>query len=80
MADNLVIKLRLRQQVVAEALKNLPKGAKRLFLGSIISARLARLRTILIGREGCKNRYMKREGIDARNLIRTRTIHLRLDS
>jgi hypothetical protein len=80
MADNVVIKLRFRQQVAAEALKNLPSGAKRIFLGSIVCARLGRFRTILIGREGCKNRYMKREGIDARNLIRTRTIYLCLDS
>ena len=80
MADNVSIKLRFRQQVAAEALKNISKRAKRVFLGSIVCARLGRLRTILIGREGRKNRYMKREGIDARTLVRTRTIHLCLDS
>ena len=80
MADNVAIKLRFRQQVAAEALKNLPKRAKRVFLGSVVRARLGRLRTILIGREGRKNRHMKCETIDARNLIRTRTIHLCLDS
>ena len=80
MADNVAIKLRFRQQVAAEALKNIPKRAKRLFLGSIARASLGRVRTILVGREGCKNRYMKREGIDARTLVRTQTIHLCLDS
>jgi hypothetical protein len=44
MADNVVIKLRFRQQVAAEALKNLPKGAKRIFLGSIVCERLGRFR------------------------------------
>jgi hypothetical protein len=80
MTDNVVIEHYFCQQVAAEALKNLPKRAKRVFLGSIVCAHLGRLRTILVGREGCKNRYMKREGIDARKLIRTRTIHLCLDS
>ena len=71
MADNVAIKLRFRQQVAAEALKNISKRAKRLFLGSIARAGLGRLRTISVGRKGCKNRYMKREGIDARTLVRT---------
>jgi len=31
MADNVAIKLRFRQQVAAEALKNIPKRAKRVF-------------------------------------------------
>ena len=38
MADNVAIKLRFRQQVAAEALKNIPKRAKRVFLGSIVRA------------------------------------------
>ena len=80
MADNVSIKLRFRQQVAAEALKKILKRAKRVFLESIVCAGLGRRGTILIGREGCKNRYMKREGIDARHLVRTRTIHLCLDS
>jgi len=80
MADNVAIKLRFRQQVAAEALKNIPQRAKRVFLGSIVRVRLSRLKTILIGREGRKNRHMKCEAIDARNLVRTRTIHLCLDS
>jgi hypothetical protein len=79
MADNVAIKLRLRQQVAAEALKNIPKRANASFCDRLF-ARPSRLRAILIGREGRKNRYMKREGIDARTLVRTRTIHLRLDS
>jgi len=33
MADNVAIKLRLRQQVAAEALKNIPKRAKPVFQG-----------------------------------------------
>jgi hypothetical protein len=37
MADNVAIKLRFRQQVAAEALKNIPKRAKRVFLGPIVS-------------------------------------------
>ena len=80
MADNVAIKLRFRQQVAAEALKNIPKRAKRVFLGSVVRARPTRLRAILIGRERRKNRHMKCETIDARNLVRTRTIHLCLDS
>ena len=32
MTDNVVIELRFRQQVAAEALKNIPKRAKRIFL------------------------------------------------
>ena len=80
MADIVAIELGFRQQVAAEALKNIPKRAKRIFLGSVVRARLSRLRTILIGREGRKNRYMKREAIDARTLVRTQTTHLCLDS
>ena len=80
MADNVAIELAFRQQVAAEALKNIPKREKHLFLGSVVRARPTRLRTILIGREGRKNRHMKCETIDARNLVRTRTIHLCLDS
>ena len=38
MADNVAIKLRFRQQVAAEALKNISKRAKRVFLGSIVRA------------------------------------------
>ena len=34
MADIIAIELRFRQQVAAEALKNIPKRAKRVFLGS----------------------------------------------
>ena len=79
MADNVAIKLRFRQQVAAEALKNISKRAKRVFYDRLF-ARPSRLRAILIGREGRKNRYMKREGIDARNLVRTRAIHLCFDS
>ena len=68
MADNVAIKLRLRQQVAAEALKNIPKRANASFCDRLF-ARPSRLRAILIGREGRKNRYMKREGIDARTLV-----------
>jgi len=79
MADIIAIKLGFREQVAAEALKM--SGTEELgFLDQIVRARLGRLKTILIGREGCKNRNMKREGIDARELVRTRTIHLCLDS
>jgi hypothetical protein len=34
MTDNVAIKLRFRQQVAAEGLKNISKRAKRVFLGS----------------------------------------------
>ena len=79
MADIIAIKLGFREQVAAEALKM--SGTEELgFLDQIVRARLGRLKTILIGREGCKNRNMKRERIDARELVRTRTIHLCLDS
>ena len=79
MADIVTIELDFRQQVAAEALKKIPKRAKRVFLGSIVRA-LESPETILIGREGRKNRHMKCEAINARNLVRTRTIHLCLDS
>jgi hypothetical protein len=36
MADNIAIELGFRQQVAAEALKNLPERAKRVFLGSTV--------------------------------------------
>ena len=78
MADIIAIELGFREQVAAEALKNVATRAKRLFLGPSF-ARLGRVKTTLIGRKGCKNRYMKGEGIDARDLVRTRTIHLCLD-
>ena len=39
MADNVAIKLRFRQQVAAEALKNISKRAKRVFLGPMVLAR-----------------------------------------
>ncbi len=80
MADIIAIELGFRQQVAAEALKNIPKRAKRVFLGSAVRARPSRLRAILIGREGRKNRYLKCEAIDARTLVRTQTTHLCLDS
>jgi hypothetical protein len=38
MGDIVAIELRFRQQVAAEALKNIPKRAKRLFLGSALRA------------------------------------------
>ena len=38
MADIIAIELGFRQQVAAEALKNIPKRAKRVFLGSIVRA------------------------------------------
>jgi hypothetical protein len=76
--DIIAIELAFREQVAAEALKNVATRAKRLFLGPSF-ARLGRVKTTLIGRKGCKNRYMKGEGIDARDLVRTRTIHLCLD-
>jgi hypothetical protein len=44
MADNVSIKLRFRQQVAAEALKNIPKRVKRVFLGPIVCACLSRLK------------------------------------
>jgi len=36
MADIVAIELGFRQQVAAEALKNIPKRAKRIFLGSAV--------------------------------------------
>jgi hypothetical protein len=79
MADIIAIELGFREQVSAEALKNVPNRAKSVFWIKLF-ARVGRLKTISTGREGCKNRDMKREGIDARELVRTRTIHLCLDS
>jgi hypothetical protein len=38
MADIVTIELGFRQQVAAEALKNIPKRAKRVFLGSAVRA------------------------------------------
>jgi hypothetical protein len=38
MADIVTIELGFRQQVAAEALKNIPKRAKRVFLGSALRA------------------------------------------
>ena len=38
MVDNVAIKLRLRQQVAAEALKNIPKRVKRVFFRSALRA------------------------------------------
>lgn len=38
MADIVIIELGFRQQVAAEALKNIPKRAKRVFLGSALHA------------------------------------------
>jgi hypothetical protein len=73
MADIIAIELGFRQQVAAEALKNVLKRAKSVFKDRIF-------RACLSGREGRKNRDMKCEGIDARELVRTRTIHLCLDS
>ena len=38
MADIVTIELRFRQQVAAQALKNIPKRVKRVFLGSALRA------------------------------------------
>ena len=46
MADNVAIKLRFRQQVAAEALKNIPKREKPVFLDPSFERPLSRLKTI----------------------------------
>ena len=70
MADIITIELGFRQQVAAEALKNIPKRAKR----------TSRLNAILIGRESRKNGYVKCEAVDSHTLVGTQAIHLCLDS
>jgi hypothetical protein len=79
MADIVSIELGFRQQVAAEALKNVAKRAKRIFLGSAIRAAESPQGN-LIGRESPENRYVKCEAIDARTLVRTQATHLCLDS
>ena len=83
MADIVAIELAFRQQVAAEALKNIPKlsfccksrdgsvGAGLFWCGG---------NQILVGRERRENRYVKCEAIDSHILVRTHAIHLRLDS
>src|SRR4029453_10657129 len=75
MADIIAIELGFRQQVAAEALKNIPKRAKRIFLGPPF-AWPSRLSAILIGRESRKNGYVKCEAVDTHTLVGTQAIHL----
>jgi hypothetical protein len=79
MADNVTIELVFGQQVAAEPVKNIPKGAKRVFLRCAFRAGEPPYGN-LTGRKCCKSRHMKRESIGARNLVRPRAIHLCLDS
>jgi hypothetical protein len=78
MVDNVTIELGFRQQVAAEALK-IFRNEQNASWNPPFAGR-SRLRAILIGRECRKNRYMKCEAADARTLVRTQRIHLRLDS
>jgi hypothetical protein len=79
MADIVTIEPGFGQQVAAEALKNISKRAKRIFLESAVRVGVVASGQFLIGREGRENRCMKGEAIDARTLVRTQTTHLCLD-
>ena len=79
MADIVAIEPEFGQQVAAEALKNISKRKKRFILDSPVQAAESPE-----GKsnswEGRKNGHMKCETSDAHTLVRTQTIHLRLDS